>query len=212
LAYIKRYNGSSWVNVPIKRFNGSNWVDVDVYKYDGSKWVKLTAQTYEKTWGATWSHSYRGNRNYEKRPDSRGASGLMQGNSGEDPWGTQRSLVGFGDIRSTIAGAKIESIKLYLKAKHFWYYSGGTAVIGYHNHSSEPNNFSHSKYGQKNQKFSSRTEALWINMPIELGNGIRDGRYKGISLYANSTSKNYYGEWYGEGSSYEPKLKIKYTK
>lgn len=66
--YVKRYNGSSWVNGTVKRYNGSSWVDAYVYKYDGSKWVQIypetsvtTTQTatgsgystYKLTW-ATW--------------------------------------------------------------------------------------------------------------------------------------------------------------
>jgi hypothetical protein len=209
VSLIKRHNGSSFVDINPKKFNGSSWVDVEVYKYDGSKWVNMTSQKYEKTWTATWTQSYRSTN--EKRTDYRGSS-LMQGDSGEDPWNIQRSLCGFGDIRTELAGSKINSVQLYLKSKHWWYYAGGTAVIGYHNHASEPTTFSHSKYGAKSQKFDSRDHAIWVEMPIALGEGIRDGVYKGISLYADSTSKNYYGEFHGAGTSYPPKLKISYTK
>jgi hypothetical protein len=207
---LKKFNGSSWVDVPFKKWSGSSWVEPEVKKWDGSKWVIINQQQYTTTWNATWSQTYRSTN--EKRTDTRGNSNLMQGDSGLDPWNINRSLCGFGDIRSTLAGAKIDDVKLYLRSEHWWYYSGGTAVIGYHNHSSEPSTFSHSKYGAKSQKFDYRGHAQWIDMPNALGEGIRDGSYKGFSIYANSTSKSYYGEFNGAGSSYRPKLKITYTK
>ena len=209
MSNIKKWNGSEWTSISPKRWNGSSWVDVDIYKWDGSKWVNLTSQTYEKTWTATWSQTYRSTG--EKRTDYRSSS-LMQGDSGQDPWNIQRSLCGFGDIASSLDGAKISKVELYLKSKHWWYTSGGTAVIGYHNHSSEPTTFSHSKAGAKTSKFTSRSDANWITMPIAFGEGIRDGRYKGFSLYKNSTSKTYYGEISGASTSSPPKIRIKYVK
>jgi hypothetical protein len=210
VSYIKKWNGSSWQTINPKRWNGSSWVNLDIYKWDGSKWVNLTSQQYTTTWNATWSQTYRSTN--EKRTDTRGNTNMMQGDSGQDPWNINRSLCGFGDIQSTLAGSKINKVELYMKSKHWWYYAGGTAVIGYHNHSSEPSTFSHSKYGAKYQKFNYRGHAQWITMPNEFAEGIRDGRYKGFSLYASSTSKEYYGEIYGAYDSYEPKLKITYTK
>jgi hypothetical protein len=124
-----------------------------------------------------------------------------------------RSLCGFGNIQSVLAGSVIKDVKLYLRNEHWYYNSGGTAVIGVHNHTSEPSTFSHTAYGTKTQSFSSRGQALWIDMPNVVGNGLRDGNYKGISIFANSTSMSYYGVFYGAGDgSSRPKLKITYEK
>lgn len=211
---LKRYNGSSWEDVPFKKWNGSSWVEPDVKKWDGSKWVILNQQQYTTTWEATWTQTYR--ESGIKRTDSRSGK-LCQGKYSGDsnPWGIQRSLCGFNDsdMRSKLSGAKINDVKLYLKAEHWYYNSGGTAYIGYHNHANEPTNYSHSKYNAKSQKFDSRDEAIWIDMPNALGEGIRDNDYKGISIFANSTSYNYYGVFRGASDgSYKPKLKITYTK
>lgn len=210
MGFINKYNGSSFVDVPVKKWNGSAWVEPEVKKWDGSKWVVINQQQYTRTWDSTWTQSY-GSDN-QKRNNERGNK-LIQGDSGLDHWGIHRSLCGFGDIKTVLAGAKINDVKLYLRSEHWWYYSGGTAVIGYHNHSSEPSTFSHSKYGAKSQSFDSRGHAQWIDMPNELAEGIRDGSLKGISIYASSESKNYYGVFNGAGDgSYKPKLKITYTK
>jgi hypothetical protein len=210
---IKRFNGSSWVDINPKRFDGSNWVNVDALRFDGSKWVNMTSQQYTTTWTATWSQSYRGSGT--KRTDYRSGK-LCQGEYAYDPfWGLQRSLCGFNDVdmRSKLAGARIDDVDLYLKAEHWYWVSGGKAVIGYHNHSSEPTNFSHSKYGQKHADFNSRSHAQWIDMPNAFGEGIRDGRYKGFSIFASSYNHIYYGVFRGAyDGSYAPKIKITYTK
>ena len=211
LSQIKRFNGTSWVNITPKRYNGSNWVDAQGYKFDGTKRVNITTQQYTKTWEATWSQTYR--ENGARRTDFRGNM-LCQGKYADDIWGHMRSLCGFddADIRATLSGAKIEKVELYLKNEHWYYYSGGTAIIGYHNHATEPDTFSHSLYNAKQQKYSSRGQAQWITMPNSLGEGIRDNKYKGFSIYAGSASIGYYGVFYGANSSYKPKLKITYSK
>ena len=43
--YVKRYNGSSWVDGVVKRYNGSSWVDAYTYRWDGSKWVQIYPET-----------------------------------------------------------------------------------------------------------------------------------------------------------------------
>lgn len=209
VSLVKKWNGSSMVDINPKKWNGSSWVDVDAYKWDGSKWVNMTSQSYTTTWNATWSQAYASDNT--KRTDYR-ANSLMQGDSGEDPWNLQRSLCGFGDIQSTLAGSTIKDVSLYLRCEHSWYNAGMTAYIGYHNHSSEPSTFSHSVYGAKVQKFTSRGQAQWIDIPNAFAEGIRDDKYEGFSIFANSTNKEYYGEFNGAGSSYVPKLKITYVK
>lgn len=43
--YVKRYNGSSWVNTTVKRYNGSSWVDAYTYRWNGSSWVQIYPET-----------------------------------------------------------------------------------------------------------------------------------------------------------------------
>ncbi len=211
MSRIKRWSGSEWYDARVKRWNGSSWDDAKVNMWNGSSWSNISSQTYTETFWASWTQTYRqtGSRRTDYRADK-----LVQGYYGEaEPWGLQRSLCGFGDIQSKLAGARIKKVELYLYAEHWWYYAGGTAVIGYHNHSNEPDYFGHSVYGAKYQRFTSRGQGMWIDMPIALGEGIRDGYYKGISIFADSYSRDYYGvfsgAWDGENA---PRLKITYEK
>ncbi|MGP0689815.1 hypothetical protein ACW5UC_25035 [Priestia aryabhattai] len=210
MGLINKFVDGEPVSINPKVYKDGQWVDVDAYKYQDGEWVNMTSQTYTKTFEATWTQSYRDTN--EKRSDWK-AGKLCQGEYVQEPWGIQRSLCGFGDIKSELAGAKILDVELYLKNQHWYYYAGGKAVIGYHNHASEPSMFSYSKYGAVTEEFSSRGQAKWIQMPKSFGEGIRDGDYKGISLFANTTNLSYYGYFYGvaDGSS-KPKLKITYSK
>ena len=45
MAYIKKWNGSSWVDTGIKKWNGSSWVDAYTYKWNGSKWIQIYPDT-----------------------------------------------------------------------------------------------------------------------------------------------------------------------
>ncbi len=214
MGLITKHNGSSFADINPQKFNGSSWVDMDVFKSNGSAWENMTSQQYATTWEATWSQTYR--ESGTKRTDHR-ADKLCQGKYSGDsnPWGITRALCGFddADMRSKLTGAKIDKVELYLKNEHWYYYAGGTVVVGYHNHASEPTNFSHSKYNAKTDSYSARGQAKWITMPKEFGEQLRDGSAKGFSIFANSTSYNYYGIFYGayDGSS-RPKIKITYTK
>ena len=56
--YVKRYNGSAWVDAVVKRYNGSSWVDALVKKWNGSSWVQIypeTVATGDKTLSASGS-------------------------------------------------------------------------------------------------------------------------------------------------------------
>lgn len=208
---IKTLRNGQWVDAELYTRRNGQWVRAEAYTRRNGQWANVTSQTYTDTFWASWTQTYRqtGSRRTDYRADK-----LVQGYYGEaEPWGLQRSLCGFGDIKSKLAGARIKKVELYLYAEHWWYYAGGTAVIGYHNHSNEPDYFGHSVYGAKYQRFTSRGQGMWIDMPIALGEGIRDGYYKGISIFADSYSRDYYGVFSGawDGGN-APRLKITYEK
>lgn len=208
---IKTLRNGQWVDAELYTRRNGQWVRAEAYTRRNGQWANVTSQTYTDTFWASWTQTYR--TSGTKRTDYR-ADKLVQGYYGEaEPWGLQRSLCGFGDIKSKLAGARIKKVELYLYAEHWWYYAGGTAVIGYHNHSNEPDRFGHSVYGAKYQRFTSRGQGMWIDMPIALGEGIRDGYYKGISIFADSYSRDYYGVFSGawDGGN-APRLKITYEK
>ncbi|PGA05637.1 hypothetical protein [Bacillus mycoides] len=208
---IKTLRNGQWVDAELYTRRNGQWVRAEAYTRRNGQWANVTSQTYADTFWSSWTQTYR--TSGTKRTDYR-ADKLVQGYYGEaEPWGLQRSLCGFGDIQSKIAGSRIKKVELYLYAEHWWYYAGGTVVIGYHNHSNEPDRFGHSVYGAKYQRFTSRGQGMWIDMPIALGEGIRDGYYKGISIFADSYSRDYYGVFSGAwDGGVAPRLKITYEK
>ena len=201
-----------WTPISPKKWNGSNWVDAQAYKWDGDKWVNVSTQQHVKTWDSTWTQSY-GDENQKRTGDR--ALKLSHGYypNVDGYWGIMRSLCGFGDIAKELQGAKIDKVEIYLRNEHWYYYAGGKVGIGYHNHATVPQTFSHSHYQAKVESYSARGQAKWITMPKSLGEGIRDGKYKGFSLYTDSKIMDYYGIFYGaQDGSNKPKLKITYTK
>lgn len=210
MSLLKKFTGSSWVDIQPKKFSGGKWVECEVLQWNGTSWSKMTMQQYTATFECNWTGTY------DKDNDIRGgfrSADLCQGRYTVEPWGLQRSLAGFPEMASTLAGARIDNVLLYLKNEHWYYYSGGTAVIGYHNHDLKPSKFSHSKYGAVYQKYTERGQAKWIDMPNSFGEGIRDGDYKGFSIFANSENISYYGAFHGASDgSYKPKIKVTYTK
>lgn len=209
---IKKWNGSAFEDIRPKKWNGSVWENVDWKKFNGSAWENLTSQQHTMTWTSNWTQTYR--ESGTKRTDYR-SDKICQGEYVSDPWGIMRSLIGFDDasMRAELAGATINKVELFLHNEHWYYVSGGTAIIGYHNHDLEPATYSSSVESQKSQKFTSRGQSLWVTMPNALGEGIRDNRYKGVTVFANSQNMEYYGIFSGayDGAN-APKLKITYTK
>lgn len=64
--YVKKYNGSAWVDGAIKKYDGSNWVDAYTYRWTGSEWEQIYPEvaitTTETITGYENTYSYRVNR------------------------------------------------------------------------------------------------------------------------------------------------------
>lgn len=213
MGFLKKHNGNVWEDVPLKKWNNSAWVEPEVKSWNGTGWDILNKQQYVTTFNAEWSHTYGANNTQRTNSGEKMYQG--QYSSVDNSWGLMRSLCGFDEasMRAVLSGARIDKIELYLRAEHWYYHAGGTAVIGYHNHESKPTIFSQAQYGAKVQKYTARDQAIWIEMPIGFGEGIRDRKYTGFSIYADTTSASYYGNFYGAGEGLsKPKLKITYSK
>lgn len=209
---VKVRKNGAWQDATVKVYKSGAWQEAKIYQRKDGTWIDRSTQTYTKTWTSTWTQTYR--ESGTKRTDYR-AEKICQGEYLSDPWGIMRSLIGFNSsaIQTELSGATISKVQLYLKNEHWYYVAGGTVYIGYHNHSSKPTTFSHSAYGKKTEKYTARGQGKWITLPNALAEGIRDGKYKGISVFANSGSGSYYGIFSGanDGSN-APKLKITYKK
>lgn len=85
--YVKKYNGSAWVDGAVKKWNGSSWVDGYTYRWNGSGWVQIYPDTYVSTTktvtgsSTTWSYRAQVYRNW-KREDAKQGNGGNYNNSG----------------------------------------------------------------------------------------------------------------------------------
>lgn len=170
-----------------------------------------TPKTYTKTYTATWSGTYAENNTYT----SFYGNDVNQGRY-DSTWGNQRGLIGFNaaTIQSDLAGATINSIKVTLNAKHWYYNTGGTALIGAHDYTSRPSTWSDSRVDQAQVTVTNwpKPGKKTVSLPVSIGNEFRDGTTAGISLGPGTdTNLIYYGRFDGVGSSNVPTLTITYT-
>lgn len=166
--------------------------------------------TYTKSYGATWYQTYKGS--LAQKSDTTANQGQLD--SGSD--GNQRSLVGFdyATIRSDLAGATISKITVTATAEHWWYNSGGTAVIGTHNYTSKPSTWADSRVSQDRTRSSgwARGARKTVTLSNTIGNELRDGTSTGIAFGPGPSSDVlYYGKFTGSGSA-RPVITITYTK
>lgn len=159
-----------------------------------------SAKTYTKTWTCAWSGSYSNRAVYNSYYGKK----LMQGYY-SSTWNVQSSLAGF-NLGSTLTGATISKVEVYLYAAHWYYAGGGTAVIRTHEHTSRPSTFS-TESPAKRVSFN-RGQGKWVDIT-----SIFEANDKGITLDPGATTnREYYGRFHGVGETNPPKLRITYTK
>jgi hypothetical protein len=170
-------------------------------------------QQYVKTWSSNESGCYAADGTNRTGYDS---GHLFQGYySGTN--GNQFSFVGFDDanIRSTLSGATVNKVEIYLKNLHWYQNDGGTVYIGTHNQTTLSGNHSSSQI--LNDRISSSGfsvgQGKWFTVSNTIGTNLRDNTAKGIAIgQAPSNSQSYYGYFAGNGQSGEPQIRITYTK
>lgn len=165
--------------------------------------------TLTKTYNCTASASYRSDGT--KRTDTdhcyQGYISSVNGN--------QLTMLIFpqSTINSDLSGIEdITKVELFLNALHWGPDSGGTAVINEHTQTSLP--ASNPTYATTNRTlipWSTKTGSKWCNLPTVIGDRIRAGTMKGLTLGQGvTTSSEYYGYFSGATESYLPKLRITY--
>lgn len=170
--------------------------------------------TYTKTYSGNWSQTY------NESGSQKSGDTCDQGDIG-DSAGNRRSLIGFpySSIMSDLSGATLLSIKLTLYAEHWYFDSGGTAVLGTHDYTAKPSTWADSRVIQ-----NRTTVASWPKpgkKVVTLSNAtfgadFKSGAAKGIAIGpGNSSSLTYYGKFSGTSASTtsnRPVLTITYTK
>ncbi|THA38116.1 hypothetical protein [Streptomyces sp. A1547] len=159
-------------------------------------------QQYTKTYTASWSGSYANRAGYNSYYNSQCVQGYYSSTNG-----TQAALIGFpSSLASDLAGASIQSVELYLYYAHWYYNSGGKAVIKAHSHASRPGTFSCDSDSQTIEW--GKNVGKWIDIT-----SIFDSTsWRGVALDPNNTSLDYYGRAEGVGEGHPPQLKVTYVK
>lgn len=229
------WNGTAWVTIdkPLV-WDGTAWTHRGLSYWDGLEWQNQAlvgmnsttsvttswdvaaptvppappTQTYTvtKSVAASWSATYRADGS--KRTDE---SDIYQGYNSSYQ-GNQKSLIYF-NLGSIPAGATCVSATLYLYANHWYNNSGGTAVIGTHNKTSEPSSWSATGTNSDRLRYAwnTKTGGRNISLGTTIGNEFLSGSTKGIMIGPGaSTSSTYYG-YFEDAGSYKPTLTIKYT-
>lgn len=189
---------------------------ITIDSYDMGTGTGSPPTQYTKTYSANGSASYQGD------DDERtGIAECYQGQYSSTN-GNQYSVILFpySTIASDLSGATINKVEVYLNNNHWYYNSGGTAIIGYHNSATTPSSFTYPS-STDNITRSSFTygQAKWVTVDNSIGTAFKNGTAKGILLGKGqtaggtlSTDKLYYGYFAGNGQSGEPQLRITYTK
>lgn len=226
MSRIKRWNGKEWADIDhskVKRWNGKEWVKAVVKRWNGKEWDIISEQRHVTEYPCTWTQSYHGKRvsGSNQKPNWLGGNSLMHcGRYGEPytfdwDWEIQKSMAGFNwqKIQADLKGAEIEKVEIYLRNKHWWYHSGGYAVLGYHNAAARNPRFSFTKTNVMRLRYNGRDAEKWITMPKEFGQMLKNGTAKGFVLYPTTEILDYYGYFYGAGhGSSSPRIRITYKK
>lgn len=172
-------------------------------------------RTYQSTWSASWSQTYRGN------GDQRSENSLHVG-YGADSWsGWQTSLIGwpYATIATALTGATVSKVEIYTYCTHCWWNDGASMGVGSHNFTSAPSSLGArpgivSTVHVKGSDQGGEPDAQrWKSVSTSFGAGLRAGTQKGTALVAPSTNATYYSVHAGVGSGLPvPKIRITYVK
>ncbi|WVX87871.1 minor tail protein [Arthrobacter phage Berrie] len=156
--------------------------------------------TTTKEWTATGTKSYTGSgASYDYN------TGYMYSGLSPAGYGDLRSVAVFPSLTSTLSGATINDIWIYVYYD-FWYYgSGGNAAISLHGHSSLPASNPSLSYSMTSTGWP-RAAGRWVRLPDSTYAGFKSGSWKGFALGGHGGGYTEYGY------AHDARIKIRYTK
>lgn len=226
MAFAKIRRNGQWVDYwPQIRQNGQ-WHDAKTRVRQNGQWVDIPGRMVRAQrvaeFPATWTCSYYSDRRGNRQREWWGAIGhgnpyLVQGryspNHDTYDTGDQHSMIGFDDnaIRNTIKGSDIDSIQIYMKCVHTFYYGmAARAVFGWHNSRQANPSFGwENEHGMAWADFR-RWQGRWVNLPNWFGDRLRDNSATGVTIKADNLSNANYCIFDGTNGD-RPRLRITYT-
>lgn len=216
---IKRYTGTAFSDAATyKRWTGSAWTTLTTAKrWSGSAWVDLlpssptptptpTTYTYTKTLTAStdiWTYLVNTQQSSHLHEPIQGAY------SGSST--ARKSILIIPDLRTTLSGATIKSVRIYLTRKSDSHgETTGTVCIKTRSLTTHPTTYTAgttaNAYAQN--VTLTRGQSKWITLYNSVGTGLRDGTVRSLVLDAGT---NYaLSRYIKYGSTI--KLEIVYTK
>lgn len=181
-------------------------------------------QQYVKTYYADWGCSYRGAGATCGSDFSRfNQNGVLYQGRYSSCNADTRSWIGFDytQIQTDLSGATVNKCEVFLKYTHWYYNSGGTAVIGTHNSSFVGSGDTGPGFNESldnTDRVRSSGWAIgaskWVNLGTTIGNEFKAGTTKGIVIGSAPDAGNliYYGQAVDSNTSGQPALRLTYTK
>lgn len=163
-------------------------------------------ETITTTWNRTWYATY-------DNGGLRGGDLMYQGRFSANR-GYAHSYIGFNhnSIQSALDGAVVSSARLWLHNAHFYYSTGGSAIIGTHSYTGVPPStpVSH-RYGRISEHFNYG-QSKWVTITGAMVADLRSGSARGITLgRSNGGNLSQYGYFYC-GNASSVRLRITYRK
>ena len=161
---------------------------------------------YTQTFSPSWYQTYfdGGARQASSNWGGKVAQGYYNSTTGY-----MKGLVAFPSLVSTLSGATVKKIEVYVYAEHWWSSAGGTLVIGTHGSTAAaaPASYTGGSTDVMRQSLK-KPEGRWVTLPSSVHAGFKAGTIRGIMAYIASTSKTYYGALTGS----KTRLRVTYTK
>jgi phage minor structural protein len=102
-------------------------------------------------------------------------------------YGNHRGLMYFPSMQAELSGKTIKSVRLYMTRADRGGSSASSKLFFYlHNYSSQPSGMPALGAYLGALGSYARTEPKWINLPISVGEAMRDGTAKGLAIYSAS--------------------------
>ena len=161
-----------------------------------------TKKTYTKTYASTSAATYRGDGT--KRTDT---TDVVQGYNSFN--GDGKGLWIFPSMTSDLSGATVKKVEVYAYANHWYYNSGGTALIKVHGYTSAPAS-SRPMTTAVSSSGWPKPGGRWVTLPSSLYAGFKSGTYRGFGMGpAGSTNLLYYGRFNGGTGA---RIRVTYVK